>query len=380
MNYTDVMQHLLQQTWASPVFGDSFPPDLLARQDQAAMLMSALGAGFSEQMYMHIREALPDLTATEVRAIIAQIMPKTISFCPALTAGELNDQPRLLEVSLAIGLMYWADQTMDRGDMAMAYAVQQLGGEQPVIPRNLIDSVKLKRQALDSIAQHVRQFALPEDQALVLDCFDQQVLVNEARLDDLSRRFARLSSQDQDALLDDQAAIIANYMIVDAGFPSVSSSLYAIYRQHDTALPQLGDVYVTPELVRLLRICNAVVRVADELGDWQMDSGIHPEWGTFCINLFNQARPALLAAFFESASVPARDHAHLQQLFVDFQIEAKRARSSEQIMQYFFDHAKRAIQQLPAEIQRRYICYITLCKRVLEIGYVNQVGDMALGL
>ena len=376
-----ILRRLLAETWSSPVFGDSFPPEVASEEAgvAATQTIQELARGFSGQLFRYIRPAVADKTDAEVRAIVARITPKTISFCPALTAGELDDPQRLLAVSLAIGLMYWADQTMDRGDMAMPSAIRQLAGQRPKVPRSLQPIVQRQRTALAGIPEQVANFARPEDVAAVLRCFDQQVLLNEVRLDALSRRYLIVSAADQPEFLSKNARAIARYMVIDAGFPSVSSSLYAVYRQHQPTLPPLDEIYATPPLTRLLQICNAVVRVADELGDWQMDAGTDPVWGIFCLNLFNQAHPALLEAFFDWAFLPASQRPGSHQAFAAFQNDQTRQTAGDIIMGCFFEHAKAAVRDLPPGIQTRYGRYITLCKRVLEIGYVNRVGDIALG-
>jgi len=375
----ETLGKLLQETWASPVFGDSFPENIATQKHAVMQTVQTLAQDFARELFRYIRPALPMKTDAEVQSIVAQITPKTISFCPALTAGELDDQPRLLAVSLAIGLMYWGDQTMDRGDESMPLAIRQLGGERPNIPGELAAAVAQQHAALQGIAEQISRLASMQDAALVLDCFDRQVLMNEVRLDDLSRQYLETPDDRQSDFLTTHAKNIAEYMIIDAGFPSVSSSLYAIYRQHNPDLPPLVEIYASDEMTRLLRICNAVVRVADELGDWEMDSGAHPEWGSFCINLFNQAHPTLLDAFFAMADVPAEQHAPLKASFAAFQDDTLRKNAGEAIMRIFFDHARTAIRELSPEVQDSYAQYITLCKRVLEIGYVNRVGDIALG-
>jgi len=372
---TDVLVKLLEATWQSPVFGDSFPRN--ASLQTVTSLAASLIRGFSDDLYGFIRPALADVSDSQVRAIVAQIAPKTVTFCPALTAGELEDTTRLQAVAVAIGLMYWADQTMDRGDVTMEWAIRKFGRQAVAIPRAQQKRIALQTTALEGMTQKIDLFALPEDAPFVLDCFDRQVLLNEANLDQLSSQYQQAA--DKDTFLATHAAKITYYMVEDAGFPSVASSLYAIYRQHDPKLPSLQEIYATPELVILLQVCNAVVRVADELGDWETDAGLHPEWGSFCLNLFNQANPTLLQAFFAKAYMPQELQISMQQAFLHFKDSPEaRAETGEKIMAVFFNHAKQVIRAMPSALQVRYALYITLCKRVLEIGYVNRVGDIAL--
>lgn len=372
---TDVLARLLNATWQSPVFGDSFP-DHISLQTIERMVGGLMG-GFSADLYKFIKPALAHISDEQVQTIVAHIAPKTVTFCPALTAGEVDDTARLQAVAVAIGLMYWADQTMDRGDMTMSYAIRTFGGQHVNVPAAHRKAVGLQVAALQGIVQKIAFFALPEDAPFVLDCFDRQVLLNEVNLDQLSAQYQH--APDAAGFLAEHAAKIAHYMVEDAGFPSVASSLYAIYRQHNPKLPALQEIYATPELTTLLQVCNAVVRVADELGDWETDAGLHPEWGGFCLNLFNQANPVLLQAFFAKAYLPHKVQATIGEAFLHFKDspEAK-AENGDIIMTAFFSHVKAMIQAMPSTVQTRYALYITLCKRVLEIGYVNRIGDIAL--
>ena len=159
--------------------------------------------------------------------------------------------------------------------------------------------------------------AKPEDTSLVQACFIDQVLVHEVETQQLSQDF--LASGKDPNFIAAHAARLAEIATISAGFPSISSSLYAIYRQHDPALPPLSEVYDNPVITNLLQACNVVVRLWDELGDWKMDSGYDPNKGIFVINPFNEYHPAVIQRFCELAAIhdPAQIAA-LQQAFAEF--------------------------------------------------------------
>lgn len=372
---SEVLSGLLTETWKSHIFGDAFGEDVLSQKEVVMEQIGAIAVGASKDLAGYITFGMPEWDAAMVQKVVGQIIPKTVGFCPALAAGEVQDLARLQAVSVAIGLMYWGDQTMDRGDEAMPFAIEVFAKEKLVVPDNIRDLVVARSGALGHIEAKIAELARPEDAPYVLACFREQVLLNEVRLHRLSHRY--LQATDKDAFLVEHGKSIAQYMTVDAGFPSVSSSLYAIYRQADEALPSLQEVYENKTMVELLQICNSVVRVADELGDWKVDAGQHLDWGVFCINLFNQPHPALLDEFLQLAKLA--DNQQLRTAFVEFhQDKTQHETHGDYIMGVFFDHVKSYIANLSPEIQDKYGLYIRLCKRVLEIGYVNRVGDIAL--
>jgi hypothetical protein len=130
----------------------------------------------------------------------------------------------------------------------------------------------------------------------------------------------------------------------------------------------------------VLQVCNSVVRVADELGDWEIDAGHDPAWGSFAVNLFNQSHPALLRAFLGEARV--RNEEQVEQLlraFTCFRAGGDgREEHGEFVLSVLFDQARSRVRRLVREMPDLHPVYLKLCKRVLEIGYVNRVGDIVL--
>ncbi|MDZ7744450.1 MAG: hypothetical protein U5K77_01680 [Candidatus Saccharibacteria bacterium] len=373
-----ILQKLLEETYKSPIFGDSFDSESMAKMDDIKHQIATISSGFSNELQQFIAQGVPEFSAKEVADLVGQIAPKTVGFCPALVAGELDDTTRLQAISVAIGLMYWGDQTMDRGDDIMSYAVQLLAGQDIPVPKDIADKVQARLASLKNIETKIDELALPEDYPFVLACFSEQVLLNEVYVRNLSEDYQ--GAVDKQAFMDEHGKRLAQLITVDAGFPSVSSSLYAIYRQHDSSLPSLQEVYDDPIMVELIQICNVVVRIADELGDWDTDAGHNPEYGVFTLNPFNQPNEAFLRTLFELAGIQDKNTLDkLHEAFMHFHDGNEiRKQYGDFISDTFFSHVRSHIHNLPPETTETFYQYIVLCKRVLEIGYVNQLGDVAL--
>lgn len=315
---------------------------------------------------------MPELDQQTIQKIASQeIIPKTIAFCPALTVGEIDDIPRLSAIATAVALMYWGDQTMDRGDEAVAQAIELLATPQP--PTDPV--VRARRGALTHIKALIDQLALPDDAPYVLACFYDQVLKHEVTLHRLSQEY--LAAPDRQRFLADHASLIAETTTISAGFPSIASSLYAIYRQHDTALPPLAHIYSSTAMTNLLQVCNVVVRLWDELGDWQMDSGHDPRKGLFVINPLNEYHPAIVRRFCELAFIDdARQIRTLQEACANFHTDHQKY--TPVILATLREHIRQYLLALDSRLSAPFGQYVTLCKRVMEIGYVNRIGDIAL--
>ncbi|HSE29276.1 MAG TPA: hypothetical protein VLA77_01690 [Candidatus Saccharimonadales bacterium] len=366
---SDILVKLLNQTWSSPVFGDSF---INVNQKAVIAQIKQITNGVKNDLTKIIGMGMPELTQDQVNEIVGQIVPKTVSFCPALTAGEITDTKKLQAAATAIGVMYWGDQTMDRGDMSMPFALKRLGGQNVDVPAEIRYLVEARLEALRQIEAQIAFFAKSEDVEIVLSCFVEQVLANEVKLHELSLRYLR--AQNKDKFITSNAKEIARLMVVDAGFPSVSSSLYAIYRHENARLIPLSQLYADMQITTLLQICNAVVRAADEFGDWKMDRGHDAKWGIFVINLFNQANHALINEFLSLAEI--KPTLQITDAFLNF--AENREKNGAFLMKVFFDHIKEHIKNLPEHTAKKNEHYILLCKRVLEIGKVNELGDIEL--
>lgn len=376
---TSVLTQLIEAAYKGSVFGprESFAQDAILKMEIIQKQIQEIGFIFNRELYTCIHTAIPELPDKEIGRIIKEIGPKAVAFCPALTAGELTGEDnvrRLAAAASAIGVMYFADQSMDRGDELMVRAIEQLQtlGNKEEIPQN----AATRHKALGAIQTNINQLALPEDAPIVLDCFNQQVLHNEVLLHKLSLQYIHLDDEHRPAFLTKHATQIADLMVIDAGFPSVTTSLYAIYRHNDPHLLPLSEVHNSEAIKKLLQICNAVVRIADEIGDWQIDAGHHPQWGIFSINPLNEYHPAIVTRFCELASLNDNQQLSLQKMFREFHTNP--GLYGKQITDIFFNHVRDYVNNLPSEVQSAHSRYILLCKRVLEIGHVNMMGDKAL--
>jgi hypothetical protein len=326
----------------------------------------------NDQLVDLITAGMPEVPhAAMAKIVTSEIMPKTLAFCPALTVGEVDDPVRLGAVASAVALMYWGDQTMDRGDAAMPQAIELLGGT----AQSTDPIVQARFKALCGIEQKIRHLARPEDAPYVLACFYDQVLKHEVYLHRLSKDYQAVA--DKPAFVAEHAVRIAEITTISAGFPSISSSLYAIYRQAQPDLPPLKAVYANSDMTQLLQVCNVVVRLWDELGDWQMDAGHDPSKGLFVINPFNEYNPAMLQRFCELADIRNASHSKALQKAVG-EFHHDRQAHTATVLQVLSEHTRSYFANLKPDLVAEYGQYITLCKRVMEIGYVNRIGDIAL--
>ncbi|HSW98876.1 MAG TPA: hypothetical protein VLF71_03490 [Candidatus Saccharimonadales bacterium] len=314
-----------------------------------------------------------------------QVEDKLLIMYVAPTNAELPT--RLLAAgTTAVGGMYFGDQTGDRGDWPMTRANATVGLVTP-------DQVHRGRyrdrlSALGRIEGHIKELARPEDVPYVLSCFYDQVLRNEAYMQLLSRQYLR--AQDRPAFLAAHAAHLADVTTVSAGFPSVASSWYAIQRQEDPSLAPLSEIYSSTPLKEMLQACNATVRIWDELGDWRMDTGADPSKGVFVINPLNEYHPAFVGRYCKLAFLQnPKKVAALQYAFANFHgrpnspdIAAERQTHTAFILETFRTHIRdymAAVEaNLPPMLHDRYRPFLTHCRRVLKIGYINSVGDIAM--
>jgi hypothetical protein len=377
------LTELLTPTWEGPVFGEghAFSERTPEKIGQVGQYLGAVAIATSEQLTNHVKLGMPEWgQETVVQIVDREILPKTIVFVTALTDGEINDEKRLIAATSAVTLMYFGDQTLDRGDKPMSQALGLLGQNTRIevaAMMGLESPVTSRFIAISHIEDYVKSFARPEDVSLVLRCFYDQVLHNEVAMHELSQAY--FDGGRDKVFLDGHAAKLADITTVSAGFPSVSSSLYAIYRQHKRELPSLSEVYANKTMTDLLQACNVVVRIWDELGDWEMDAGLHPEKGVPVINPLNEYHPDFVQRFGELAFLSKDQIAGLQYAMKQFHYGPETQQANQDyILTMLSDHVRKIFADLPQEVQTKFEQYITLCKRVVEIGYVNKMGDIEL--
>jgi hypothetical protein len=375
------LQSFLEASWRNPVFGDTFPASSPHRLQLAAERLGAIATAVVPELGGYIAEGMPD-QSPEVTAVIVkkEILDKTLAFVPALTLHmDIDDVARLQAVTTAVGLMYWGDQTMDRGDTHMPLAIRRLPKPSPT------DNSPVGRRArsLSRIEDKVAELARPEDAPLVLPTFYDQVLLHEVRANELSQAYEALAPADQPAFLTEHAREFAEITTISAGLPSVACSIYAIRRQHDPSLPSLPDVYADSRMTDMLQVSNVIVRLWDDYGDCAMDAG-DTDKGVFAINPFNQYHPAMVERFCELAHIdnPAI-RASMQAAFKGFHDDpAAREVRGAYILATLRNHIRGYMERLEASLRggpdEGLLTFVNTVKPVVEIGYVNTLGDIAM--
>ncbi len=363
------LDRLLEATWDNPVFDDTFQDDS-ERLGRVKRQMAAIALRLTPEFAGLVREGM-EASDDDIQALLAEILPKTLAFCPALTEANLDDVPNLSELALCVSLMYLGNQSIGRGDHASEQACALLG--MPIT--DTLDAATILRLGLYSqIEAGVDYFALEEDRPFVLPRFYEDVLRNDVWLQGLSRGYTKTDMRYM--FLEQHAAELAERTTINAGFPSITASLYAIYRQHDDTLPPLAQVDADPVVTKLLQVCNVVARLWDNIGDWEKDNGSNGR-DEFVINPFSQYHPDFVRRFAELAHMDQEQTAALDCLTEHFS-RTRDVASEDMIMELLRQHIRTYVDSLPAETHEQFGLYIDLCKRVMEISWVNRIGDVAL--
>lgn len=364
--------YLLRILWESPVFGDSFPKD--GDENSALARFDSMYPYFVKTVLPILKQGLPHEDSGRLTSIIEQIAPKSIAFCAAISAGEIQNMEHLSNAAAAISISYWADQSIDRGDPLMLAAVQYLNHKS--VENNLAASKEF-RPRLDAM-RHIKRLAsqitrFPDDLPYVLQAIERDVLGNQAEMRLLSHKFLESPAEH---FWDAHAKDVAQAMIDCSGLMSAVGIIYAIYRRRKPGLPSLDEIYSHPELMRLVRgTFNSAVRVLDDAGDWETDLGKHVEWGQFNLNIFNQPHPKLLRAFLDYSEI-SEDHPLHTAALASFALPPSESRVA--VSRLFLTITRQQIATLPASLWEHYTLFLTLCKRTLEAGFVNALGDVLL--
>ncbi|HSX34848.1 MAG TPA: hypothetical protein VLF62_04355 [Candidatus Saccharimonadales bacterium] len=379
---------LMQEVIANPVFGDTFVAD----PARFKLILGSVGVVTEiaqPRLTEIVHRGMPEWSDAEVNHVVGnEIMSKLRAAYPGLSYGELSDYADVMAAgTVSVGVMYWGDQTGDRGDRAMSRACE-VAGARPV--PMLRGAARFRLAGLNRIETNIRSggdkrgVGPPEDQNFIVPCFYDQVLHNEAYLQRLSRQYTHANAAGKQKFLEHNGAHIADVTTVSAGFPSVSSSLYGIYRLKDPKLAPLSEIYSNIPMQQLIQTCNVVARVWDELGDWYMDSGARPDKGIFVINPFNEYHPSTVERYCELAFIQDPGQvALLKHAFANFHNSSgERQMHSAYILETLRVHVRNYVntldKRLPPHLVKRYEQYVTLCKRVLEFAYVNRKGDIDL--
>jgi hypothetical protein len=387
---SSTLLRLLQLTWRSPVFGDAYPATILTRTSAITQQIEEVHVRFLARLEPILKQGMPYASAAEVQEIMRQIAPKSTAFCSAIAAGEIRDVERLCAAAVSIALVYWADQGMDRGDEAMLAAVRSLNGNgshstnghsangssNNGSAKSLHPLAQSRLAAVQRIHEEVTRLSRPEDTPVLLDCVFHETLQHEARMRELSQLYLVQASP---VFWDTYADEIARLSIINGAFIYVTSAIYSIYRLHQQPgyplLPPLVEIFNQPALMTVLRGAgNAAIRVFDDLGDRHIDQGQYPEWGEFYLNIFNQPDTRLVRSFLRQAGM---DDEHCRQSVLAAFRAGGRV-SHTYITEVFKELVRDQLAQLPPPIWKRYRTFLTLSKRVIEAGYVNTLGDIAL--
>ena len=375
MKNSQKLSYLLRLLWNNPIFGDSYPP--VVYESSTLLQIKTIHADFVTKFRKILAEGMPHASLLELDETMNQIAPKSVAFCAAIAAGEIQDTDRLCNAAVAIAISYWADQTMDRGDEAMLAAVRHINNEiqkgepctQPV-SRQISSYLSALRQ-IKRLAGEINDH--PEDLPYMLRAICVDVLSNQAHVRDLSRQY--LITGDVSKYWDNHTEEIVRTVIANSGLMSAVTAIYIIYRYYQPDIPSLADIYQHPELSRLIAgPFNGAVRIFDDLGDRQIDLGQNPQWGIFNINLFNQPNAELLEGFIRSSGI--EDAAQRDALMESFMRADAPGRM--RVTKTYIHLLREKFESLPEGLLQKYAVFLDLCKRTLEAGLVNSLGDILL--
>jgi hypothetical protein len=377
---------LLEQTQRGHVFGEGEAfGDLDASRKQIMNWdVHIMHDAVTDILYRQLSEAAPDKSEDHRRREVGQVATKTTVFVPGLTAGEIgtaSGRQKLVWTAVGTGGMYLMDQDVDRGDKYARRAVEVEGSGRKFHPYLLHPRVRSRRKLFGFIREAIGNIS-EEDAPDVNYCFRDLVLCNEVDVFNHSKRYERLNAVSREAYLDEHGREIAELMVSDAGYQSVTSILHAVYRAEEPGrgLPLIRDIHGDRQMQRNIQVWNAVARVADERGDWKMDSGAVPEMGVFSINPFNDYHPALVDKLCDLAEIDdAALSGRIHDWFKHFHTSNDgRDAVGHYITEAFFDQMRYTIRDMDPDFRKKYDRYVTLAMRVGEIAWVNMMGDIAM--
>jgi hypothetical protein len=373
-NPSNNLAKLLQTMWSSPVFGNAYNP---AQLPHTINLVEATYLQFATKFRPILQQGLPHNRTEDIDKLVFEIAPKSVAFCSAI-ASDIWDPNRLSSATLCIALSYWADQYMDDGDVAMIAAsewvVQQYLNPTTTSPFEQLHSiVKNRVRALWWIIKVVEELSLPEDKDILMHWVVKEGLGGSAKIADYNRNYLLMG--DDNEFWQSYATETARVGVDGVGLILLTSLLYCIYRQHDSSLPALAEIFREPRLILPIKNAGgAAMRVFDDLGDRQTDDGHTPDWGGFCINLFNQPNPQRVRSFMHQAGI------YDEEMIDDIQsaLASREPQNQVYVVQFFARWVKKEIERIPPGVKDKFATFLTLSTRVIEAGYINIIGDIAL--
>lgn len=381
-------QHILRSDYMPGAYDGVSHEEFVRAETQALQIQTTL----RESLPPLIRSAHPEFslladpaekTAAEMRYVIL----KAVIYSGLLAAGQIKNTEAVSDTVHAISMMYLSDQAIDDGDEHMLVAVEQLYASRLARPDDPPYTERHKSLAA-RIPLFLSNAVLLDDLPRVQTCYEDQVLRREARHRRLSNERLGIEGDSQaiQAFWEKMGDTVARTITVMAGFPSVSHSLHAAHRRDnpELGLPPLRTIDLEPEMTRLLRISNVIVRLLDDLGDSQTDWGVDRERGLFSLNWLNQAReagPYLLDPLMRLGEIPVSDQSELADALMTFsdpREQSGTADSTAYIRAFTLKHAQNLMADVSPVNQKRYRQYIQYAKRVHIIGQDNAAGDAAL--
>jgi hypothetical protein len=385
------LKKLLKAWRQSSVFGDSFTGPL-AYEEFERRIESAANS-FAISFAPMVARGMPDVSP-EVRDAFVN----RTKLWGVTVGAELTDTERLTAVALCLGLLTWGDTFIDRGDAAMETAVRLLLKEhgssgspaaatwrfaiEPErsrahspgaanMPTTASPTAQARLSVLGEIVPRIAYLSRPEDAVVLINAPCLNFWAHSLALRRLSQRYLQ---DERDVFWESNASICAEHSILNAQSFGFAGVWYALYRHEYPDLPSLATVLREPRLMRFLnRLVNAAARVFDDAGDREVDAG-STQWSQPGLNLFNARDPRFIRAFFLFAGIA--DDRRIAQAVETLQVDSRERDAA--IVRLFVDLLREGLKALPEEILRRYGLFITLTKRLIEMGYVNTVGDLAL--
>lgn len=366
------LRSLLRLLWQNPLFGDSFPASL--DENKLLRLFDDVYARLVELLPPVLQQGMPEASPEQVRQIFDEIAPKSVAFCAAISAGEIENADSLAYAAAAIALSYWADQSIDRGDEAMIEAVQVLNGQRQAIEPQPDNLVACRLEGLRQIRYYSEKVNnSSEDLPFIVGVIQQSIPLDDVFLHSMSNLFLQ---NPIDSFWEDHAQEIAKRLINCAGFMSAGSILYALYRRSSLELSSLAEIVSDSILQEFIyETCNPAVRVFDDVGDAWSDSGENASWAVFSLNVINQNHPLLVKHFLTLSGIPENYQEYIEGISL-FALPLQQRRI--QVVVFYRDLVRQRLQKLPRLLWDKYALFLTLSKRILEASFVNLVGDAFL--
>lgn len=361
------LDELLTTLWTSPIFGNSFPTPLTRSM---LATIDRIYQHCADELLVILGQAHPDLDAQARQALVDQVVPKSVAFCGLLAVDEVDDAERCAATAMATALVYLADQTIDRGDDVMLWALERLSHTDDRRTHGAPSGPHADRYLalLGGMLQQVNLIARPEDRFELLHFLIDDTLVREARVLRLNRRFLQ---EDAHTFWEQHASELAEQVVMNAGFIAVTAMNYSVLRHTRPWLPSLALVLPgEPTVAAALKAGSAACRIFDEVGDRVIDQGI-TRWGTFCINPCNQRDPRFLNALCDAMGMLDQKARH------DL-LAAFTASDFSAVIDQTITFVRAQYAAIPANLWDRYGTFLRLSQRVLEAGWVNLMGDESL--